>query len=236
MILAIGFALLLLLLLVRSYQEDKRLERLGPLATKLGLTYEAFEARPDPRLLGRLQGFRLLQDGYQPSVSHVMRGERGRWAVTLFDHHYSEVIWNRRYHYTQTALLLESSGLRIPTFRLRPRTLAQRGAYILGGREFRLEHSPEFFRRFVLEGSDAAALRDFFTPDLLTYLTPLTGLALEGSDHRLLLYRPQRILNPDTIPQMLNAAIAIGERLQEAAPLAFPLVGEGTPFLPSVDS
>lgn len=133
----------------------------------------------------------------------------------------------------QTAALVAAESLALPPFTLRPRTYIEQAisratgevdarfgdqiddrvkqalddiARFSGLKQVEFATHPQFSEKYVLTGSDEAAVKAVFTPVLLDHLLTIEPVSLEGAGSEFLLYRPTTMVNQDQLGGFFNQA------------------------------
>ncbi|MEO1094486.1 MAG: hypothetical protein AAFX01_06255 [Cyanobacteria bacterium J06638_28] len=114
------------------------------------------------KILREIPGFSL---GRSHSILYALQGERHGVAITIFELSSLASGSNSRSN-SGVYLLMQSSSLDAPTFTLEPADMH------IGSFGLRFEAVPQFAKRFSLRGTgdNEAALRETFTPSVLTFL------------------------------------------------------------------
>jgi hypothetical protein len=140
------------------FGEEKRLrfEAAKAFAASRGLQYEP----TNPLVLSRLQSFPVSFIGGPTTVEDVITWqEEGRSVVLATYIH--EVSATRDTRSTYTALLIDTTDLRLPPFYVTGESIGHKAVF--GARDIDFVDDAEFSDRYHLESSDEAGVRRFFT-------------------------------------------------------------------------
>jgi hypothetical protein len=76
-------------------------------------------------------------------------------------------------------------------------------------KDIELEGYPGFTRRYVLRGSDEAAIATLFTEPVMDFFDRNRGLSAEGGEHALMLYRLGKRVKPGAIGDLLSTGLEL---------------------------
>ncbi|MCB9081161.1 MAG: hypothetical protein H6555_05575 [Lewinellaceae bacterium] len=102
-----------------------------------------------------------------------------------------------------TVVLLRSSWLKLPLFRLRPRNTWKKVTTLFSSRVEEQVFSPLIARDFALDGDTPEQLEPYVTATLEKLLRDNPSLAMEGVDGYLMLYLGKKIRATKDIPQLV---------------------------------
>lgn len=225
-------------LIFTSQQElNVRKDALPGVASSLGLKYQT--DTPASSTLSTA-GFPLLLKGDSPSASNLMEGKLDGANVKLFDFRYAVVNQGNDVHgnesnefHDQTAAVVASSDLSLPTFTLRPRNQIEQAiqratgeaearfgdkiddrvkkalediARFSGLKKIEFASHPQFAEKYILTGDDQAAVQRVFSPVMLDHLLKIEPTAIEASGSEFLLYRPTEMVDQDHLGDFFNEA------------------------------
>ena len=186
--LVVGFGL------VNHRLEKRRRDTLRAAAAQLGLD---FAENDETGLQSGFTGFKLFSHGRGRTIRNIVYGRvDGHVEVMLFDYAYTSGSGKNKRTYSQTVGFFQSDRLSLPEFIARPEGLFDKVGQVFGYQDIDLLMHPEFSRRFILRGTDEAAIRDFFRPDVARFFEDNTGLSVEAKFDRFIVYRPAKRLDP----------------------------------------
>jgi hypothetical protein len=185
----------------QAAQEKQRTEQFKKLADELG-----FEFHPagDGDFVESMKGHHLFSQGHSRNLWNLMRGKAGGLEVAVFDYKYVTGSGKHRHTWYHTVICMQFEGGELPTFSLRPETVWHKIGSWFGYRDIDFESHPEFSRRYLLRGSDEAAIRTLFTPEVLSFYEEQSGVSTEGAGNRLLFYRHSKRTAPENLRSVLE--------------------------------
>jgi hypothetical protein len=219
----VGFLVVavVVMLLSRRY-ERRRSEAMATAASQHGLAFElAGESSPEQELLS----FHLFNAGRGRKSGNVMRGSSGGIDVVLFDYKFVTGSGKSQSTHQQTVAGFRLEGTTLPGFELRHEHIFYKIAALFGYQDIDFPEHPEFSRRYLLRGSDEAAVRALFSPALIEFFQQLANenrwWVVEGTGERLLVYRPEKRLNPAELPQFLQDTTTVTSYFRKGASAKF---------------
>jgi hypothetical protein len=138
---------------------------------------------------------------------NVMTGSANGLSIGLFDFTYPM----GKSSITQT-LASFSQELELPPFELRPEGVLDRIGDSLVHNDIDFDSHPDFSRRYLLRSPDEAAVRNLFTPSVLTYIEQLPAdkkWHVEGTATTLIIYRGGSPISPFEMPSFLEETSSI---------------------------
>lgn len=189
---------------INRYYEDKRREKLEVVSNKLSMEYQAKDE--GEKLISNLQGFRLMSLGTNQKLYNVLRGQADQLQVVIFDYCYTIGSGKNSSTYDQTVMLIETSDMNLPKFKMRPENVFHR---ISGVQDIDFDDAPVFSKQYLLQGDDETAIRQLFTPAILAHFTKEEGLCVEGNRDQLILYKNGKRLSPEDIPSFMKKHLGV---------------------------
>ena len=122
----------------------------------------------------------------------------------------------------QTAARIQSAGLNLPAFDLRPETAAMKIASAFGKQDIDIGDAPAFSRMFRLTGDDEGAVRRLFTAELVQFCEKHPTLRIAGSGDSLLFFREHQRARPDQLAAFVAECRQVGSRFIGSAGAARP--------------
>ena len=192
----------------QRYAQQKRIEALQRAGAGLGL-FLASESDA-AALQSSLSGFHLFAQGHSRRLSGLIQGVARGAPVSLFDYRYFISSGNRNNRIReQTAICFELAGATLPAFALRPETVWSKMGAWLGGQDIDFESAPDFSSRYVLQGTDEAAVRGLFGDRVLAFYAARPGLCTEGGGDRLLVYRADKRVKPEALGAFMDEGLEV---------------------------
>lgn len=192
-----------------SWFQHKRSRQMAAIAEQLGFTFVPIIYQPT---LTTFVPFRLLTDA--GAIVDAMQGQVGDRNVLVFDYQYTTVKGLKVDVFYQTAVIIFDAAIGVPNFELAPKAVFDKEGGRFAPRSIVLEDAPEFSRCCALTGSDAAALRPIFHPELVRCLTKDGRWFIEALDGQLLLYRSPKV-DAQRRPGLLADALEIGSLIRK---------------------
>lgn len=209
------------MLLSRRY-ERRRSEALASVAGHHGLSFEAVDVALAPQEMAL---FHLFNAGHSRESRNVMRGRSGGIDVILFDYKYVTGSGKNQATHKQTVAAFRLEGTALPGFDLRHENVFHKIAALFGYRDINFPEHPEFSRRYLLRGSDEAAVRALFSPALIDSFENLATRGnwwvVEGAGERLLVYRPGKRVHPEELPQFLQDTTTVASYFRKGTGAKF---------------
>lgn len=182
------------------------------LAERLGWT---FEEAPSLDVIDGYERLELFTTGRRQEIRNHLSGRRGGHAVAVFDFSYKtgtgtgtgSRVWK------QTVVQLQSRGMWLPAFTLRPERLLDRAGGLFGSRDIDLAADPEFSRRYLLRGPDEPAIRARFDADVRDFCHRNPGSCAEAWGDSLFFWYASECLPLDETEAQVDAAIDLAQRL-----------------------
>jgi hypothetical protein len=174
------------LVVVQRRKERERTEALRRVAETAGLAFEergeveALRARGDLPLFGR---------GHSKRVKNVMSGRLGDSDVVVFDYQYTTGGGKHQQTTHQTVVLFPGAKRSLPDLRMAPENALYRIAEAFGYQDIDFESSPEFSRRYLVQGPDEAAIRAALYPGATSYFAEREGWTVEVRSATVGIYR-----------------------------------------------
>lgn len=190
------------------YLDRKRSEKIQAIATRLGYTFRRKPTDADKALI---VGCQIAKSGHSHITSNVIEaGHSEELRMTVFDHVYTIGYGKSSQRYNQTVTKMQAPLLNLPAFVLFPETFFSKIGKLFGGVDINFPGSPQFSKKYILRGSDEAAIRSLFTPALIQFLEQQQGpLSLDAFGDTLFVHRARKVAKPGEI----EAFIAEGKQI-----------------------
>jgi len=199
------------------WADKRRLKALTAMAEGLGWTY-------DPKAVGFVPGsgaFALFDIGRARRSSNLLRGTFGGRDVEVFDYSYTTGGGKNQHTSLQTVVHIEDPALSLPWFSVRPENVMHKMMGAFGYQDIDLPENPEFSKRFLLRGSDEAAIRERFVDALPDILDANRGIGVDGGGGHLYVFLPGRRPKVDAFPEWLTQADEVIRAFYDTAPSAY---------------
>jgi MFS superfamily sulfate permease-like transporter len=99
-----------------------------------------------------------------------------------------------------TLALVSETGMKFPDFALEPEGLWTKLSELGGSQDIDFGNHPEFSKKYFLRGENEAAIREFFSADILNFLENREQIHIESHRGKLLFYKQRELLGVDDIP------------------------------------
>lgn len=175
-------------------------------AAGMGLQFD-----PDAQgVRDRLIGMNLMTAGRGQRARNLISGDAGDVRISIFDYQYTTGSGKSSRTHIQTVVALESPDINAPTFSMRQQNaFLDRIGKFFGGQDIDFESHPTFSEMFVLKGPEEKIIRDFFTPDLLTFFETKVGHCVEGAAGQIILYKNGERTEPENVKDLLASAYEV---------------------------
>jgi hypothetical protein len=154
-----------------------------------------------------------------------MRGSSGGMEVVLFDYKYVTGSGKNQSVHRQTVAAFRVPGASLPAFQLRPESVFDRLASVLGFQDIDFPDHAEFSRRYLLRGKDESAVRAAFSPALIDFFEQLaagdTRCSVEGAGNLVVVYRPEKRMRAEELPAFLQNATMIAAQFRQGCAMRF---------------
>ncbi len=199
-------ALVGVILIVAWLAEKKRDEKMREVANELGLDYF-----PEGNTVAMVElgSFSLLNSGRSRKQTKLIQGVTDEVKIAIFDYQYTTGGGKNSHTHRQSVASLRSDQLVMPAFTMRPENVFSQIGGLFGMKDIDFESHPQFSKMFVLKGPDEQAIRDFFTPPILTYFENHRGLCVEAFPGSMIFYWPGKRIAPEEIRNFLTQAYEV---------------------------
>ena len=191
-------------------RERERTESLRRVAETAGLSFEPEADLDAVRALGDVQ---LFDRGHSRRVTNMMTGRLGGQQLTVFDYRYTIGGGKNQHTSTQTVVMLKSSKTSLPDLQMAPENPLYKIAEIFGYQDIDIDSSPEFSRRYVVKGADAAAIRAALYPNATSYFADHEGWTVESRSGTIAIYRANSRPKPDDFRMFVDDACTAARAL-----------------------
>ena len=193
--------------------EKKRREALQAFASQMGLTYaEKLNA------LGEMPCHEagVFQKGRSKKAKNYMTGKVADVDLILTDYQYTTGSGKNSTTYNLTVAAYCIPGLDLPDFALESENFLTRFAEKFGMQDIDFESHPQFSKTYRLSGKDENAIRQLFTPALLTSiengLIPKEVRVQAGAGWLIIYSYPKRI-KTENMQNFLNDTFDLANKL-----------------------
>jgi hypothetical protein len=199
-------ALIVTVVVVSNYLENKRTTAMQQVADTMGLT---FQGKANGQTLPLFSGFHLFSQGHGKRIVNLMQGEANDIALKIFDYKYTTGGGKNAQHWTQTVISFWSPALDLPAFSLRPETIFHKIGALFGYQDINFETHPDFSKCYLLRGKQEEAIRALFREEVLLYYEEHRGLSTEGSGPQLVFYRAGKPVKPEDIRAFMEQGFEV---------------------------
>lgn len=197
--------------IVTRLREQRRTESLRNVASEL--SFEFREA--DESFLARLAEFQLFSQGRARKMTNIMHGESSNVEVNIFDYCYTTGSGKNSHTHHQTGIGFRSARLSLPKFELKPERWYHKIGSMLGYQDIDFADYPGFSQQYLLRGENEQAVRELFVASVIEYLEMNTGIFVEGSGDRLIVYRAGKRARPEEVKDFLADGFGVYSALTE---------------------
>ena len=175
-------------------REKARSDRLQAVAEQLGLQ---FHHRGDPTVLNTFGQLRLFSQGRGRKTRNMLSGRTRDVDFAIFGYRYTTGGGKHRQTHRQTVICIKSPQLALPEFEVRPENVFHKIGQAFGYRDLDIDSHPVFSSRYLLRGSDEAAIRRLFVPELIAFLESQDAVSIEAANDLLIYYRAGKRIDPE---------------------------------------
>ena len=186
--------------------EKKRIEDLRKVAGELGFD---FEPKGDEPFLQSLRLFNLFAQGHSKALTNLMRGRTQDLEVAIFEYRYVTGSGKHKHTWNHSVVSFRFVGTVLPGFSLRPENMGHKIGQWFGSQDIDFDTHPIFSKRYLLRGSDEAAIRGIFKKNVLDFYEGKTGLCTEGAGNTLLFYREGTRVKPEGIRAFMEEGFGV---------------------------
>ena len=129
--------------------------------------------------------------------------------LAIFGYRYTTGGGKHQHTHQQTVISFQSPHLSLPEFELRPESFLHKIGKVFGFEDVNFDSHPLFSKRYLLRGSDEAAIRDVFTSELLEYFEAQDGVSIEASRNGLIYYRAGKRIKPTDVRPFMEEGFRV---------------------------
>lgn len=186
------------------YYDKKRRDGLEAESLKAGFS---FDAEPHEDLMSPLENINLFRVGYSKNVSNVMKGKINHVFWTIFDYKYTIGGEKDSRVYSQTVAYGQIDEANFPVFSLGHEESFHKIGDILGAKDIDFKDNPGFSDKYLLKGSDEAAVRAVFKPHVLKFFEKKKErVNVEASRDKIIIYRNRDDVGPAGLSRFIEDA------------------------------
>jgi hypothetical protein len=203
-----GLAVVVTVLIVSSVLAKKRMQALQEVAQQIGFYFAGSDQSTTTSVRTA-----LFNKGSSRKFRNIMNGAFAGFKTSLFDYSYTTSNGKNSNTWTQTVAAFMQDA-QVPMFELRPEGFLDRVGDYFVHKDIDFESHPQFSRRFLLRGADEHAVRDLFTPALLTFFEafpPEKKWHIEGGEGTLFVYRSSATVKPNDVRTFLEETSSIAQ-------------------------
>ena len=207
LIVAVVFAVVILVGVVGFLQERKRRQAFEALASRLGLSYR----KRDPAIAQRYDFLDKLRQGHKRYAFNILDGNYQDYPVCVFDYHYetysTDSKGRRQTHHHYFSFFVLDQDRTFPELRIYPEGLLSKLGQMMGFDDIDFE-SVEFSKAFVVRSKDKKFAYDVCHTGMMTYLLDHRDLSIEIEGRAVSLSFDRR-LKPEQIEPRLRQLLEI---------------------------
>ena len=208
------FALILVVAAITYFLSIKaaqaRTRAMQDLAQQVGFSFSA--EGPSQRRSYEIE-MALFQQGGSRKSKNIMVGRWNGLEVKVFDYSFVTGSGKSSHTWDQTiAAFTIKAGF--PVFELRPEGIFDRIADAFVHKDIDFDSHLAFSRRYLLRGAIEKAVREMFSPALLTYCEELPAdlkWHVEGCDDTLIFYQSDKSVDPEEIRNFLDTTSSMAK-------------------------
>jgi len=193
----IGIVVVAIVIWISVLRAKKRSGEVEAVAQTMGMSFDG-DKWSDPVLSQDLTT-QLFRKGSSRRFVNIMTGTSEGMPARLFDFAFVEGSGTQSRTVNQTVAAYVDPAASLPEFAITPGSLLKNLDGLLGPKKIVFDAHPEFSRRYRLTGSDEAAVRALFGPDVIAYfesLDPAGNWTIEGTGSTVLIYRAGKRVAP----------------------------------------
>lgn len=192
--------------------EKKRREALQAFAASNGFTFE--DKAESPGAMG-LPLIELFNRGRRKRVTNAMAGEIGGAAVRVLDYRYTTGSGKNASTHQQTIVAISagdtseggtSGAVPLPDFTLAPEHFFHKISQAFGYQDIDFDLFPEFSKKYLLRGSDEAAIRSLFGGRVIDAYMNGLGCNVELRDGWLFVFKSGKRMKVEEIQPRIESA------------------------------
>ena len=199
-------AFVVLIVLLQKRAERARAEAMQQAGLALGFSYESIA---DLAQLKALADLRVFNQGHTRRVHNMLSGRAGSDEVKLFDYRYTVGGGKESHTWHQTVALYRDGGRALPDFVMAPENVFHKIGQAFGYQDIDFDSNPVFSSRYLLRGSDDAAVRAAFTAEALSFFEMELGWTVEVRAGNLGAYRAGKRCRPEDLSTFLEQSRAV---------------------------
>jgi hypothetical protein len=197
------FVILIVSIVWGALARKKRREALQQLSTEIGFSFTPEDKEFNIQLQSGTQ-FDLFSRGHSRKANNLLQGQRREAKVVLFDYKYTTGGGRSSQTHQQTAVLFNLEQPDLTQLSLKPRGLWDKVAVKLGQKEIDFSTAAEFTKRYLVKGSDEAAIHRIFNTSVVAFFEEQQGLSMEANEKQLLFYRQNKRVKPEELQAFLE--------------------------------
>jgi len=194
--------------------------------SKRTIAIESFVGNTDLNYLNKdefghsnyFKGFKLFRTGMQNSISNltVSPGDPIDGQHGFFDFRYVIQAGNTPIIIDQTAFYIIDKQVMIPNFYLFPEKWHHKISKWFGAQDINFERFPGFSEDYMLQSEDEEFTRVLFEDEeLIHFFEEHQGWTIEATGYYLIMYRPGKLQDVDTMGDLLDSGLRLNEILRK---------------------
>ncbi|MEM8867981.1 MAG: hypothetical protein AAGC73_06905 [Verrucomicrobiota bacterium] len=182
--------------------QKKRSERLAGIAEGLGMQFTPDSQKSDGFGFSHMP---LFSKGRSRRIRNLMSGPMADADGYLFDYRYTTGGGKNSSTYNQTVAVFHVPQHDLPGFSCKPEHFFHKVADMFGYDDINFESYPVFSKNFRLTGTNEAAVRTIFSPQVIELLQKQTDKpwSIDAEGKWIAIYRPSRRIPPEQWSEFL---------------------------------
>ncbi len=194
--------------------EKARTEQFQAVSDDLGLQ---FHPKGDPAFQSSISHHRLFNQGRSRKTRNMIFGQTEDVELAIFGYRYTTGTGEHQHTHQQTVISFQSSYLALPEFELRAESFFHKIGKVFGYTDVNFESHPQFSKRYLLRGSDEAAIRELFNSELREFFEAQEGVSVEASKDGLIYYRAGKRIKPTDVRSFMEEGFRVYRILKQPA-------------------
>lgn len=187
----------------RKHQEEsKRQEELKKASYEIGFTY-------NPVADISLPDLNLFNTGYGKMKKNLLSAKKGNVKWSIFDYQFETGTGKNRRTHSQTVVMAQLDT-ELPEFSLEREYFLHKLGEVIGFKDIDFKDYPEFSKEYQLEGADEKAVRNLFTPHVISMIGSFQlEDHIEAKGNFIIMYKPHYLIRPADLYRIFHKANSI---------------------------
>ena len=189
-----------------TWLDKKETEKIRAVANEMGLTvspeHDTFLNLPAPPL-------KLFHLGRQRTDSNCASGTIEDIAFYLFNYSYTISAGKNSSTRTQTVAAFQVPGADVPAMNIEPENFLHRIGEFFKMQDIDFSQFPNFSDKFLVQGEDEPAIREFFTQDIVDFFVARPNTNVQAAGEWIIVFEASKKRKPDEWPTMLSESFEV---------------------------